>query len=79
MQSYKRMIGRGVQLEHEVNRFLYDSRENPMQGHDLCNPKYGMGEIRDLLEPEYTRPNVDHRELDELGFTEWGRSQRQNA
>lgn len=50
-----------------------------MQGHDLCNPKYGMGEIRDLLEPEYTRPNVDHRELDELGFTEWGRSQRQNA
>lgn len=58
---------------------MYDSRENPMQGHDLGNSKYGMGEIRDLLEPEYIRPNVDHRELDELVFTEWGRSQRQNA
>jgi hypothetical protein len=75
MQGYERMIGRGVWLEHEVGKFLYDSGENPMHGRDSNNPQYGMGEVRDLFEPEFTRPNLSHRELDELGFIQWGRSQ----
>lgn len=75
MQGYERMIGRGVWLEHEVDKFLYDSGENPMHGRDSNNPQYGMGEVRDLFEPEFTRPNLSHRELDELGFIQWGRSQ----
>jgi len=59
MEGYEPMIGRGVWLEREVDEFLYDSGENPMHGH---SPQYGMGE------PEFTRPNLDYRGLDELGF-----------
>jgi hypothetical protein len=75
MPGYEPMTGRGVWLEHEVNQFLYDSAKNPMQKGDSGNPQYGMGELRDLFEPEYTRPNLGYRELDELGFIQWGRSQ----
>lgn len=34
-----------------------------MQGQDPDNPKFGMGTLRDLFEPGFTRPNLDHREL----------------
>lgn len=71
MPGYEPMIGRGVWLEHEVNQFLYDSAENPMQKGDSGNPQYGMGELRDPFEPEYTRPNLGYRELNELGFIQW--------
>jgi hypothetical protein len=52
------MMGRGVWLEDEVNDFLYRSSENPIQERDFKNPKFGMGALRDLFEPEFTPPNL---------------------
>ncbi|KAJ5371448.1 uncharacterized protein N7496_007540 [Penicillium cataractarum] len=75
MQGYERIIGRGLWLEHEVDRFLYESGENPAHERDSNKPQYGMGEARDLFEPEFTRPHLGPRELDELGIIQWGRSQ----
>ncbi|CEO60552.1 hypothetical protein PMG11_05175 [Penicillium brasilianum] len=64
------MIGRGVWLEDEVNEFLYGSGENPMQGQNSQMPKFGMGTFRDLFEPEFTRPNLELRQLSELGIVD---------
>ncbi|OOQ82249.1 hypothetical protein PEBR_39645 [Penicillium brasilianum] len=71
MPGYMSMVGRGVWLDDEVNEFLYGSGENPMQGRDSKNPKFGMGTLRDLFEPEFTRPNLELRQLSELGIIRW--------
>lgn len=71
MPGYEIMIGRGVWLEDEINDFLYGSGENPMQGRGYKNPKFGMGTLRDLFEPEFTRPNLELRQLSELGIIRW--------
>lgn len=71
MLGYEIMIGRGVWLEDEVNDFLYGPGENPMQGRDFKNPKFGMGTLRDLFEPEFTRPNLELEQLSELGIIRW--------
>lgn len=71
MPGYETMIGRGIWLEDEVNDFLYGSGENPMQERDFRSPKFGMGTLRDLFEPEFTRPNLGLRELSQLGIIRW--------
>lgn len=71
MPGYEIIVGRGVWLEDEVNNFLYGSGENPMQGRDSKNPKIRTGTLRDLFEPEFTRPNLELKQLSELGIIRW--------
>ncbi|KAJ5085778.1 hypothetical protein N7532_010549 [Penicillium argentinense] len=62
-------VGQGVWLEDETTNFLYGSGQNPMVENAPYSPEFGYGMLRDLFEPEYTRPNLDHTRLSEMGIT----------
>lgn len=72
MKGYRGMPGRFVEVTDEVTSFLYGSGENPVEGKNTRNPKFGIGTNRDLFEAEYTRPNVSVQDLAELGIIYWG-------
>jgi hypothetical protein len=40
----------------------------PLHGADTGSPKDGYGTNHDLVEAEYTRPNVNFMDLKKLGF-----------
>lgn len=68
MDDNYRKSGRFVLLTDEVMNFLYGSGEIPIEQSQPRSPKLGMGTLRDLFEPEHTRPNVSMNDLQELGL-----------
>jgi hypothetical protein len=68
MEGHRIWPGRFIKLLGEVASFLCGSGENPLHGADTGSPKDGYGTNHDLVEAEYTRPNVNFMDLKKLGF-----------
>lgn len=60
--------GRFDLLTDEISNFLYETGEIPTSESSCHFPKRGMGTLYDIFEPEYSRPHVHFRELQELGI-----------
>ncbi|KAI8232596.1 hypothetical protein K4K54_011730 [Colletotrichum sp. SAR 10_86] len=61
--------GRGIHMDKEVMKFLYDSGENPYPDDPRMRTVLeGVGTVRDVFEPRFERPFVTREELIRLGI-----------
>ncbi|KAE9569543.1 hypothetical protein CGMCC3_g14356 [Colletotrichum fructicola] len=66
--------GRGIHMDKEVMRFLYDSGENPYPDDPRMRTVLeGVGTVRDVFEPRFERPFATREELIRVGIQKgWG-------
>ncbi|KAI8156250.1 hypothetical protein K4K49_008106 [Colletotrichum sp. SAR 10_70] len=66
--------GRGIYMDKEVMKFLYDSGENPYPDDPRMRTVLeGVGTVRDVFEPRFERPFATREELIILGIQKgWG-------
>ncbi|KAJ5109960.1 hypothetical protein N7532_002605 [Penicillium argentinense] len=64
--------GRGKWIENEVQDFLYNGGENPIEKDYPLQLPLGIGVMKDVFEPNFERPNVDGDLLRELNICKEG-------
>ncbi|PTB41297.1 uncharacterized protein TrAFT101_010085 [Trichoderma asperellum] len=64
--------GRAIWVEKEIDDFLKRGGINPFEnnGQELFTPCYGMGVVRDVFDPDWTRPWAEYETYRKLGYYE---------